>query len=184
MNTICHLANHFVADGVGVRFLCDVWVNRNVRKPEPNWEIVNAELEHFGLLDFARNIEDLVKCWFDGGEETALLQELGDYILSEGQSGEESRKVLNAAALSAKQSGASVLLKRIFPSREDLESRFSWCVGKPLLLPVAWLVRCFRVVTRRAGISLQWTKEAGKLTKEEISQQKEKLGRFGIAPKK
>ena len=184
LNTICHLANHFVADGVGVRFLCDVWVNRNLRKPQPDWKIVNAELMRFGLLDFARNIENLTKCWFDGGEETALLQELGDYILSEGQSGEESRKVLNAAALSAKQSGASVLLKRIFPSREDLESRFSWCGGKPLLLPIAWLVRCIRVVTRRAGISLEWTKEASKLTKEEITEQKAMLSRFGIQPKK
>ena len=122
LNTICHLADHFVSGGAGARFICDVWVNRNLRKPQPNWETVDVELTKFGLLDFDRNIGALARCWFDGGEETALLQELGEYILSEGQYGNATQAVRNAAALSAGESGASALGKRIFPSKTDLKT--------------------------------------------------------------
>jgi hypothetical protein len=184
LNTVCHLADHFAAGGAGVRFIADIWVCRNLRKPQPNWEMVNAELRRFGLLDFAQNIEALARCWFGDGEETVLLQELGDYILSEGQYGNVNQAIRNAAALSSGESGASALGKRIFPSKEDLESKFPWCKGKPILLPAAWCARCVRVVTKRGGLALKWTKETGKLSKEEITEQKAMLGRFGIRPKK
>ncbi len=184
LNTVCHLANHFVAGGAGVRFICDVWVGRNLRKPEPDWKAVEKELERFGLLDFARNIEDLAECWFDGSEETPLLQELGEYILSEGLYGNANRAVRNAAAMSPGESRASALRKRVFSSKEDLENKFPWCKGKPILLPAAWCARCFRVMTKNGGLALKWTQETGKLTKEEISEQKEMLSRFGIQPKK
>ena len=184
LNTICHLADHFVSGGAGARFICDIWVNRNLRKPQPNWETVDAELTKFGLLDFDRNIGALARCWFDGGEETALLQELGEYILSEGQYGNATQAVRNAAALSAGESGASALGKRIFPSKTDLENKFPWCKGKPILLPAAWCARCFRVVTQNGALALKWTKETGRLSKEEISEQKAMLYRFGIRAKK
>ena len=184
LNTVCHLANHFVASGAGVRFLCDVWVNRNLRRPQPNWETVEKELMRFGLLDFARNIEDLMQCWFDGGKATALLQELGEYILSEGQYGNANRAVCNAAALSPGESRASALGRRVFSTKEDLERKFPWCKGKPVLLPAAWCARCVRVVTKRGGLARKWAQETGKLTKEEISEQKAMLGRFGIRTKK
>ena len=50
LNTICHLANHFVDGGVGVRFILDVWVNRYLRKTQPDRKAVEQELEKFGLL--------------------------------------------------------------------------------------------------------------------------------------
>ncbi|MBE6926664.1 MAG: hypothetical protein E7461_07465 [Ruminococcaceae bacterium] len=184
LNTICHLANHFVSGGAGVRFIADVWVNRNLRKPEANWKTVEKELERFGLLDFARNIEELARCWFDGGTETPLLQEMGEYILSEGQYGSADRAIRNAAALSPGESGASALSRRVFPSKEELESKFPWCKGKTLLLPAAWCARCIRVVTKRGSLALKWTTETGKLKKEEITEQKAMLIRFGIQPEK
>lgn len=76
LNTVCHLANHFVVGGVGVRFALDVWVNRHLRKPAFNRETVEAELSRFGLLEFAHNIEDLAELWFGRGEETPLLAAL------------------------------------------------------------------------------------------------------------
>ena len=184
LHTLCHLADHFVAGGAGVRFVTDIWVSRNLRELQPNREAVEKELKRFGLLDFACNIEALAEYWFGDGEETPLLQELGDYILSEGQYGNANQAVRNAAALSAGESGASALSRRVFPSREDLESKYPWCKGKAVLLPAAWCARCFRVVTKQGGLALKWTKETGKLSKEEITEQKAMLGRFGIQPKK
>lgn len=180
LNTICHLANHFVAGGVGVRFVLDVWVNRHLRKPEADPNIVESELERFGLLDFARKIEALAEMWFGEGESTPLLEELGEYILSSGSHGHTDRAILNAVSLSAGGNRTSALLGKVFYSRAEMEDRFPWCKGKPWLLPAAWCVRAYRAVTRHGHLILQWGKGTSTVSKEEAAQQKEKLARFGI----
>jgi hypothetical protein len=81
------LANHFVSGGVGVRFIADVSVNCHLRKPVFDRETVEAELSRFGLLEFAGNIENLAELWFGRGENTPILEALGEYILSGGQYG-------------------------------------------------------------------------------------------------
>ena len=183
LNTLCHLANHFVAGGVGIRFVLDVWVNRHLRMPGFDRSVVEEELNRFELLEFAQNIEALAEFWFGRGEETPLLEALGEYILSAGQYGTMDRAVLNSVVLAPKQSKSSALLKKAFYSREELEDRFPWCQGKPYLLPVAWCTRCFRAVTRRGGLILKWSKETGKISGEEIAMQKELLNQFGIRSK-
>lgn len=184
LNTLCHLANHFVAGGVGVRFVVDVWVNRYLRKPEMERKKVEEELERFGLLEFAQNIEDLAELWFGRGEETPLLADLGEYILTAGQYGTADRAVLNSVALAPDQSRTSALLKKAFYSREELEDRFPWCKGKSWLLPAAWCTRCFRAVTRRGGLILKWSKKTGQVSDAEVKAQKNLLEQFGIRPEK
>ena len=184
LNTICHLANHFVSGGVGVRFVADVWVNRHLRKPEMDRKVVEAELLRFDLLDFAQNIEALAELWFGQGEETPLLAALGEYILTAGQYGRADRAILNSVALAPKQSKASALLKKVFYSREELEDRFPWCKGKAFLLPAAWCVRCFRALTRRGGLVLKWSKATSRVSGEEVAHQKNLMESFGIRPEK
>ncbi len=183
LNTICHLANHFVTGGVGVRFVLDVWVNRHLRMPQPNRSFVEAELKRFGLLEFAENIEALSQYWFGDGEGTPLLEELGSYIFTSGLHGREDRAMLNALSLSPGGSRGSALMKKAFYSRQEMESRFPWCKGKPWLLPVAWCVRAVRAVTKHGDLIFQWWKGTGNFTQNEIKTQKEKLRYFGIRDK-
>lgn len=180
LNTLCHLANHFVAGGVGVRFVLDVWVNRHLRKHPADRVFVEKELESFGLLDFAKNIEDLAEYWFGNGEETPLLQELGEYILTSGSHGFSDRAILNAVTLSPGQSQKSALLKKAFYSRSELEDRFPWCKGKAILLPAAWCCRAYKAVTRHGSLILTWGKQTGDISKEQIQKQTQLLNRFGI----
>lgn len=184
LNTICHLANHFVAGGVGVRFVLDVWVNRHLRKPGFDRAFVEQELEKFGLLKFAKQIEDLSDCWFGDGEETPLLAELGEYILSSGSHGISDRAMLNAVSLSSGGNRVSALLGKAFYSRAEMEDRFTWLKGRPWLMPVAWCVRAFRAVTRRGDLIVEWGKRTGQFSKAEIVEQRKKLSRFGIEIKK
>jgi hypothetical protein len=72
----------------------------------------------------------------------------------------------------------------MFYSREEMEDRFPWVKGKPILLPAAWCVRAFRAVTRHGSSILQWGKGTGEVTEEDVAAQKEKLKRFGIERKK
>lgn len=184
LNTICHLANHFVDGGVGVRFILDVWVNRHLRKPEPDWQWVEKELDSFGLLDFVNKIEALSELWFGQGESNEVLEELGEYILTSGLHGTTSRAILNAVSLSPGGNQRSALLGKMFYSRAEMEDRFPWVKGKPILLPLAWCVRAFRAVTRHGDKVLQWGKETGDVSTEDVEAQKEKMKRFGIERKK
>lgn len=182
LNTICHLANHFVSGGVGVRFVLDVWVSRHLRKTQPDRTFVEQELSRFGLLEFTRNIEALAEAWFSEGELTPLLEELGDYILTSGSHGISERAMLNAVSIAGGRSSA--LLGKMFYSRAEMEDRFPWCKGKPWLLPAAWCVRAYRAVTRHGDLILKWGKETGAFSNEQASAQKEMLARFGIKPQK
>lgn len=180
LNTICHLANHFVSGGVGVRFVLDVWVNRHLHKPAFDKEFVDHELAEFGLLGFAKHIEQLSDYWFGNGEKTPLLQELGQYILTSGSHGTTDRAILNALSLSPGGNRASALWKKAFYPRQELEDRFPWCKGKPLLLPAAWCVRAYNAVTQHGSLIAKWGKTSKTFTKEEIQTQRDKLKRFGI----
>ena len=180
LNTICHLANHFVSGGVGVRFILDVWVNRHLRKPEANREAVEKELECFGLLEFTHKIEALAEHWFGEGESTSLLEELGEYILTSGSHGHSDRAILNAVSLSAGGTRTSALMGKMFYSRAEMEDRFPWCKGKPWLLPAAWCTRAFKAVTKHGRHIVKWSKGTGKVTNQQAAEQKEKLARFGI----
>ncbi len=184
LNVLCHLADHFVDGGVGVRFVMDVWVCRHLRKPQPDRSFIEQELERIGMLEFSRNIEALADAWFSDGEMTSLLEELGEYILTSGSHGITQRKMLNAVSLSSGGSRSSALLGRIFYPRQELEDRFPWCKGKPWLLPAAWLSRVYDTVTKRSHLIVEWTKGTGQFSKEEIKTQQEMLKRFGIHPDK
>lgn len=142
-------------------------------------EFVEKELERFGLLQFVSNIEALAQAWFGEGEMTPVLEELGAYILTSGSHGYVEREVLNRLTMSSGNKAAA-LWRKVFYPRNELEDRFPWCKGKPLLLPAAWCVRAFRAVTRRGDLILKWTKDTGRITEEAVEAQRQMLSRFGI----
>lgn len=180
LSILCHLANHFVCGGVGVRFVLDIWVCRHLRKTQPDRSFVEQELERFDLLDFTRKIEALSEAWFGDGALTPELEELGEYILTSGTHGTTSRAMLNAVSLSPGGSGASALWKKAFYPRQELEDRYTWCRGKPWLLPAAWCARAFQAVTRRGHLILAWRKGVSMVSEEDVKTQQDKLKRFGI----
>lgn len=180
LNTLCHLADHFASGGVGVRFVLDVWVCRHLRKAQPDRAFVEAELNRFGLLEFAKNIEALAECWFGDGRLTPVLEEMADYILTSGSHGHSERAMLNAVAMSGGQSAA--LMKKAFHSRAEMEDRFPWTKGRPWLLPAAWCVRAFRAVTQRGHLVAKWFRGTGSVEKDEVRRQQAMLERFGIRP--
>ncbi len=183
LNTICHLASHFVDGGVGVRFVLDVWVSRHLRKTQPDRAFVEAELTRFGLLDFAKKIEQLADAWFGEQPMSPLLEELEEYILTSGSHGTTDRAMLNALSLSPGGSRTFTLWKKAFYPKAELEDRFPWCKGKAWLLPAAWCARAYNAITQHGNIIINWSKGTGKISKTEVIENQEKLRRFGIHKK-
>lgn len=180
LHAMNHLASHFAAGGVGVRFVLDIWVLRNRTENTIDESYVNQKLEEYRLLEFAKNIEALAEFWFGKGTATPVLQELAMYILTSGSHGNPQREQLNAVSLSAGGNRVSALLGKVFYPRQELESRYPWCQGKAWLLPAAWCNRAWEVLTKRSHLVKQWAVGTGIYTKEEIKHQKEKLARFGL----
>lgn len=178
---ICHLADHFTGSGMGVRFILDTWVLRHLHKNQPDRAKVEAELARFDLLDFTRNIEALAEAWFSGVETTPLLEELGEYVLANGVFGNLSQSALNEVSLAGNRGKA--LLRRVFYPRAEMESRYPWCKGKPILLPAAWFARAFTALRLHRGHIRTWSKGAGQASDDQIAAQKEKMARFGITGK-
>lgn len=180
LNVLCHLANHFAAGGVGVRFVLDIWVCNHLRKTKYDRSFVDGELKRIGLLEFGHLIEQLSEVWFSNAESNAVLDELGAYILTSSTHGDGERAMLNAVCLSPGGSGISALWKKVFYPKQDLYNRYDWVRGRAWLLPIAWLVRVFQAITRRSGMIKAWGKGTMKFSDEQIAQQREKLARFGI----
>ena len=183
LNTLCHIGEHFVDGGVGVRFVLDIWVSRHLRKQQPDRTFVETELTRFGLLDFAQKLEALADAWFSNSPMTPLLEELGEYILTSGSHGTTDRAILNSLSLSPGGSRASALLKKAFYPRSELEDRFPWCKGKPYLLPAAWCARAYKAVTKNGNLIAKWSQDSGRVEKSQIDEHREKLRRFGIHKK-
>lgn len=183
LSIICHMAEHFVSGGIGVRFVLDVWVFRNLRKESLDRHFVEKELESFGLLAFTRNIEKLAEAWFGDGKMDPVLDELAEYILTSGSHGINDRAMLNAVSLSKGGTRGSALWGKIFYPRKELEDRFPWAKGKPWLLPAAWCARAYKAVTTHGHHILAWSKGTGNVSEVEIALQREKMTRFGIRRK-
>jgi hypothetical protein len=178
LSILAHIAEHFVSGGIGVRFLLDIWVFRNLRKQPYDRAFVEGELEKFSLLEFTQNLEKLSEVWFGEEAPTPVLTELGEYILTSGIHGLEKREMLNAVTISGGRAGA--LWRKAFYPRQELEDRYTWAKGRPLLLPAAWCCRAFRAVTRRGDQIRSWHKGTGSFTRKQIKEQQQKLKRFGL----
>lgn len=180
LHAMSHLAGHFATGGVGVRFVLDIWVLRNRAKNAIDESYVNQKLKEYRLLAFAENIEALAQIWFGQGKTDPALEELADYIFTSGSHGNTHREQLNAVSLSSGGNRVSTLLSKAFYPRQELESRYPWCQGKPWLLPAAWCNRAWEVATKRSHLVKQWAVSTGQFTKEEIKNQQEMLARFGL----
>ena len=180
LNILCHLANHFATGGVGVRFVLDVWVCNHLRQTKPDRAYVEQELQRVGLLQFAKQIEQLAEVWFSGAPGDELMEELGAYILTSSSHGQSQRAMLNAVCLSPGGSGFSALWRKVFYPKQDLYNRYDWVKGRAWLLPVAWLVRVFQAITRHGSLIKNWGKGTMKFSDEQVEQQRQKLARFGI----
>ena len=180
LSVMCHLANHFAAGGVGVRFVLDIWVCRHLRQQQPDRALVEKELQRIGLLKFAKQIEALGDLWFSGITPAEDLTELEEYILSSSSHGDEERSMLNSVCLSPGGSGFSALWRKVFYPKQDLYERYDWVNGRPWLLPAAWFVRMWQALVRRRKLVFKWGKGTMKFTDDQIQQQREKLRNFGI----
>ena len=141
---IVHLAIHFLEGGAGIRFILDVYVYNHL---DLDSDYVEQELMKLDLLDFYRNVSGLAEYWFGNGRQTEVSEKLSTFILGNGTFGSSE----NSSALAVREGRWRYLRRMCFPSYEEMISIFPWLKGKRALLPTAWILRGFRVLTRKKG---------------------------------
>ena len=159
---ILHAFKHFLHSGFGIRQVCDMVLFANVYGSKVDWKWVLSRCKGLRAEKFAAGIFAIGQQYLGFDPEKAayprfwreiqvdpepLLEDLlcgGIYGASDRSRVHSCNMTLNAVA--ADKKGKRVrgnLLKTVFPSAKNLESRFHWLHRKPWLLPVAWICRIF-----------------------------------------
>lgn len=136
-----HTFKHFDRSGCGIRTIIDYYLY--IKTHTLNFEYINKELEKIDLVSFSKRIANLSFKLFDNQkldkeEENMLL-----YIASSGTYG----SLQNSAINGVKKNGRiKYLLLRVFPPFFTYKRYYPWAYKCPLLIPVAWILRLFRIL--------------------------------------
>ena len=152
---LTHIAKHIYGSGAGIRMYLDLAVFLKHFEDKVNWAYVKEQLEELQLYDFYCTVMTAIKKWFDVESPIGLkevseenLEEFFVFTMEGGVYGHVNReRGINAL----KQKGmdeqtvarTGVILRRLFPSAENLEKRYTYLQKKHWLLPAAWIHRVF-----------------------------------------
>jgi len=139
--SVIHMAIHFLEGGIGARFLCDIYVYKDIVCDR---DYLNRELESIGLLEFYKEMSGLVDYWFSSETtEELFYDKMIDFIMDGGVFG----TCENAQVLATEKGGFRYLMSYWFPSFREMCSLYPWLHGKAILLPLAWIKRAFTAVS-------------------------------------
>ncbi|MCQ2386111.1 MAG: nucleotidyltransferase family protein, partial [Clostridia bacterium] len=154
---VAHFASHFFHRGAGARFILDFFVYLNAY-PDMDMAYVREQLEVLGLLKFFGHLEKLLAVWFGGEESDPVTDAWTEVLLSCAVFG---KREFNHAFTAAKvQSGHRfpklyLALRAAFPTVAESRYRYPFLQKAPFLLPVAWVMRFFRVIFRQRS-AIAW----------------------------
>ena len=145
---IAHLVKHFTRYGCGLRPLLDLYLYERGAGDLCDFEAAEKKLEDLDLLHFTKEMRALLNKWFETGELTEEDEELTDYLIQSGVYGSELTNRVNRARHSSSVRGAKLraLLRNVFPPLRIMRPLYPRLLRCPAFLPVAWIMRLFRVL--------------------------------------
>ena len=151
MYTVCHLIEHFIRGGIGIRMVLDIYVLFYLHDLDQGY--IRDAAEQMGIADFEDSIRMLALSWFGTKEQIEKelrpglqLGELEEYIVSGGVFGSEENAVQNGALHTS--GSIRYMTRTVFLPYASMKTVFPW-LKTPFLLPAAWILRIWNVVTKR-----------------------------------
>ena len=140
---LSHMASHFKAGGVGIRFFLDLrLLDMHLRIDK---DALTTLLQQGGLTDFYRGAVDLANWWFGDGEYTQLVENMQEYIVGAGMYGD----VKNYVAIEKSTKGsAKHLLSRIWLPYEKLKYQYPILQKHKILTPIYQVRRWFNLLNK------------------------------------
>ena len=140
-----HSYKHFHIAGCGLRTLIDfyLFLKKNEENELLNFKYINKQLEKMDLVDFSEQISTLAIKVFDEKELDEKELETLLFISSSGTYGTLENRVNKGV----KEKGKTrYFFSRIFPPYRFYKSAYPWAYKVPILIPIAWLCRLFRIL--------------------------------------
>lgn len=140
-----HSYKHFHIAGCGLRTLVDyyVFLKKNEEDELLDFKYINKQLEKMDLVDFSNQISTLSIKVFDEKELSNEEIETLLFIASSGTYGTLENRVNKGV----KEKGKTrYFFSRIFPPYRFYKSAYPWAYKVPILIPIAWLCRLFRIL--------------------------------------
>ena len=138
LHLICHLYNHFIKTGCGIRLFADLLVFEEKVK-NADYGFIESQLRKYGMAEFYATIKKLNNYFFNGQKADSDTLSIASYILESETSGEYKNIVANYTA----KDKFKRIAEDIFPSAKTLSIRYPILKKAPVLLPVCWIRRGF-----------------------------------------
>ena len=149
-----HSYKHYHVSGCGIRTLIDYYLFLK-KHQDLDFNYINQELKKLDLLDFSNQIKNLALKVFDDKELSKDEDEMLMFIASSGTYGTMEHSVDKGV----KEKGKfKYFMSRVFPPYRFYKSAYPWAYKCPILIPVAWLCRFFRILfknPKRASTELK-----------------------------
>lgn len=148
-----HFAKHYRDGGIGIRHLIDLWIYR-MHKSNMNEEYIKSKLNAVGLDRFYDNILSVIAAWFEGKKWSERDSFITDVLINSGRFGNAESHMLAAYARVGEGASATVskrrwVVRRIFPKLAGMKRVYPILEKAPILLPLYWVIRWFRVLLFR-----------------------------------
>ena len=142
-----HTYKHFHVSGCGIRTLIDYYLFLK-NNSDLDFTYINQELEKLDLLDFSNQIKTLAIKLFDDEPIDEKETEMLLYIASSGTYGTVDHYVAKGVKAKGK---FGFLMSRVFPPYRFYKGAYPWAYYCPILIPIAWLCRFFRILFKSPG---------------------------------
>ena len=136
-----HSYKHFHISGCGIRTLIDYYLY--LKNTQLDFNYINQELEKLDLLEFSNLMKALAIKVFDNEELNEVEEDALLFIASSGTYG----TLQHSVAKGVKEKGKfGYFMNRVFPPYRFYKATYPWAYYCPILIPIAWLCRFFRIL--------------------------------------
>lgn len=162
-----HAYKHYSFHGTGLRSIVDTYVYNMKKGGTMDWDYIERTCRQLRIDEYERCCRSLADKLFSGPEPAELTDEEGEmlsFCVGAGTYGSDksriARDLKNARTEDGKLTGGAkfrYVLRRLFPSLEEMKLKSKMVREHPWTLPLGWIVRIFR------GIFVKGKKSANEI---------------------
>lgn len=144
---LVHFAKHYRNASINAKNVCDFWVQRKAY-PELDEAYICAELEKLKLLDFYKNILELLDVWFEGAASTATTDLITNTVFQGGLYSQLTVSIIKSSKeeKAISKSKYQLIWKKLFPAARVLAKEHPVLKKHPVLLPFFWVAQWFELL--------------------------------------
>lgn len=177
---IAHAAYHFLHGGCGIRSLMDLWILN--QKFQYDYRELEIFLKRAGLFEFAGEMENLSRVWFENGEYTETAYQMENYIFRGGVYG--SRNNLANVKTANGIGKIHAFTELMFLKQDDLEKIYPIIKKYPILYPFLQVKRWFKIFDKDKRKKIEdLTRIQNSVLQEDVDQVRKMLEKLNLSDK-